>query len=78
MEFIISQQIALIDEINPKFKKKIGLNQKELAEILGVSASTIEARRKDGTGIEYINFGGRIIYPKVAIAEFLANRIKTM
>lgn len=77
MENIISQQIKIIDEINPKFKRKIGLNQKELAELLGVSASTLEARRKDGTGVEYVTLGGRIIYPKVKVAEYLTNTIKT-
>lgn len=73
----ITQQIKIIDEINPIFKKIIGLNQKQLAELLGVSSSTIEARRKDGTGIEYIELGGRIIYPKLKIAEFMTNTVKT-
>jgi DNA-binding XRE family transcriptional regulator len=70
---MIEEQIKIIDQINPKFKKKIGLNQKELADILGVSSSTIEARRKDGTGVEYIALGGRYIYPKIKIAEYMIN-----
>jgi DNA-binding XRE family transcriptional regulator len=77
MESIITQQIKMIDEINPKFKKKLGLNQKEVAETLGCSSSTLEARRREGTGIEWIQMGGRIIYPKIKIAEYLANTIKT-
>ncbi len=77
MNDFIKQQIDLIDSINPKFKKKLALNQKELSEILGCSSSTIEARRKDGTGIEYIQMGSRILYPKVKVAEFLSKTIKT-
>jgi len=73
----IEAEIKRIDDINPKYKKKMGLNQKEVAELLGVSASTLEARRKDGTGIEYVTMGGRIIYTKVKIAEFLSNTVKT-
>ena len=73
----IAEEIKRIDELNPKYKKKLGLKQKEVAELLGVSPSTLEARRKDGTGIEYIVMGGRIIYTKIKIAEFLANTIKT-
>jgi DNA-binding XRE family transcriptional regulator len=74
---IITQLIKMIDETDPKFKKKIGLNQREVAGTLGCSSSTLEARRKDGTGIEWIQMGGRIIYPKIKIAEYLANTIKT-
>lgn len=74
---IVSQQIKIIDEINPSFKKKIGLNQKQVAELLGCSSSTLEARRREGKGIEWIQMGGRIIYPKIKIAEYLANTIKT-
>lgn len=73
----ISHNLKIIDEINPKWKKKIGLNQKELSQILGCSASTLEARRKDGTGCEYISMGKRIIYPKLKVAEFLTETIKT-
>jgi DNA-binding XRE family transcriptional regulator len=77
MNELIKQQLDLIDSINPKFKKKVSLNQKELAEIIGVSPSTIETRRKEGVGIEYIQFGNRILYPKIKIAEFLAQTVKT-
>ncbi len=73
----IEIQIKMINEANPKFKKILGLNQKQTAELLGCSASTLEKRRKDGTGIEFIVMGSRIIYPKIKLAEFLAKTIKT-
>ena len=64
-----------MQQINKKkIKKILNLNSKQTAGILGVSASTVEAWRKQGIGIEYIEVGGRILYPKLKIAEFQANR----
>ena len=62
---------------NLGFEKILNLNSKQTAGILGVSASTVEAWRKQGIGIEYIEVGGRILYPKLKIAEFQANRKKS-
>ncbi|MCT7508700.1 helix-turn-helix domain-containing protein [Aliarcobacter cryaerophilus] len=63
---------------NLGFEKILNLNSKQTAGILGVSASTVEAWRKQGIGVDYIEVGGRILYPKLKIAEFQANRkIKT-
>ena len=60
------------------FEKKLNLNSKQTAEILGVSSSSVEAWRKQGIGVDYIEVGGRILYPKLKIAEFQAMRkIKT-
>ncbi|MDY0180581.1 helix-turn-helix domain-containing protein [Aliarcobacter skirrowii] len=59
---------------NLGFEKILNLNSKQTACILGVSASTVEAWRKQGIGIDYIEVGGRILYPKLAIAQFQANR----
>ncbi|WP_066356352.1 helix-turn-helix domain-containing protein [Aliarcobacter skirrowii] len=59
---------------NLGFEKILNLNSKQTASILGVSASTVEAWRKQGIGIDYIEVGGRILYPKLAIAQFQANR----
>ena len=59
---------------NLGYEKILNLNSRQTAGILGVSASTIEAWRKQGIGIEYIEVGGRILYPKLAIAQFQANR----
>ena len=60
------------------FEKKLNLNSKQTAQILGVSPSSVEAWRKQGIGVDYITVGGRILYPKLKIAEFQAMRkIKT-
>ena len=58
---------------NLGFEKILNLNSKQTAGILGVSASSIETWRKQGIGIDYIEVGGRILYPKLKIAEFQAN-----
>lgn len=76
---------AIIDQINqidPKFKKLIALNQKQTADTIGVSSSTLEGWRKNSLGPNYIkvNAGkrGRVIYPKTAIAEWLlSHSVKT-
>lgn len=69
-----------IQEINSYgFEKKMHLSTKELAKILGVSPSSIDNWRKQGISIDYIEIGSRILFPKRAIAEFLARkRIKTV
>ena len=68
--------IEQIDKLG--FEKKLNLNSKQTAQILGVSPSSIEAWRKQGIGVDYIEVGGRILYPKLKIAEFQAMRkIKT-
>ena len=78
MDEQVKKQLDLINKISQKVEKKLTLNQKELAQALGVSASTIEAKRKEGTGVEWIHFGDRILYSKLKVAEFLANsNIKT-
>ncbi len=64
-----------LNQINAMgFEKILNLNSKQTAQIIGVSASTIEAWRKQGIGIDFIEVGGRILYPKLKIAEFQANR----
>ena len=68
----IKQYMEQIDKLG--YEKILNLNSKQTASILGVSASTVEAWRKQGIGIEYIEVGGRILYPKLKIAEFQANR----
>gem|GEM_PF-4964250 len=61
------------------FKEKINLNARELAKVLGVSPSSIDNYRNQGLLFDHIQLGGRILYPKRAIAKFLANSIiKTM
>ena len=67
----IKQYMEQINNLG--FEKILNLNSKQTASILGVSSSSIEAWRKQGIGIDYIEVGGRILYPKLKIAEFQAN-----
>ncbi|MCG3667509.1 helix-turn-helix domain-containing protein [Aliarcobacter butzleri] len=72
----INMYIEQIDKLG--FEKKLNLNSKQTAEILGVSPSSVEAWRKQGIGVDYIEVGGRILYPKLKIAEFqVMRKIKT-
>lgn len=72
----IKQYIKQINEMG--YKDRLNLNAKQAASVLGVSASSIENWRKQGIGIDFVEIGGRILYPKLKIAEFQANRkVKT-
>lgn len=65
-----------IEEINSLgFKDKINLNVRETAKVLGVSPSSVDNYRKQGVAIDYIELGGRILYPKKAIGEFLVRSL---
>ena len=70
-----------LNKINPSYKNKLCLNQKQTAELLNVSDSTLENWRKAGIGPCYkkIENGkkGRVLYPKSAIIDWLNNTIKT-
>lgn len=45
---------------------------------MGGSPSSVETWRKQGIGVDYIEIGKRILYPKLKIAEFQAKRkVKT-
>lgn len=76
----ITQIIEEINKISLFHKKTIAFNQSQTAELLGVSSSTLENWRREGIGIEYIKAGngkrGRILYPKIKIAEYLSRTIK--
>ena len=73
----------IVDEINsldPKYKKIIALNQKQTAEAIGVSSSTLESWRKDAIGPEYKKMDnrgkskkGRVLYSKIAVAAWMVN-----
>lgn len=78
----ITQILEEINNISPKYKTLLVLNQKQTAEVLGVSSSTLESWRKEGVGPEYIKQGdpakkGRVMYPKTALAVWLSNTTKT-
>lgn len=68
----IKNYMQQIDEMG--YKDKLNLNSKQTAQIIGVSASSIETWRKQGIGIDYVQIGGRILYPKLKIAEFQINK----
>jgi len=72
------EEINLID---PSYKKLVCLNQKQTAEILGISSGSLENWRREGVGPAYkkIENGkrGRILYPKSAIVEWINQTIHT-
>lgn len=68
-EIVINLQ--LIDELG--FKDTLNLNLRQTAKVIGVTAPTIDNRRKQGF-IEALVVGGRILYPKIKIAEFQARK----
>jgi len=87
MQTTISENAAkILEEINnnPMFKKLICLNQRQAAEAIGVSSTTLILWRRDGFGPQYIKVEkggkrGRVLYPKTEIAEWLSrSTIKTM
>ncbi|MBS4069080.1 MAG: DNA-binding protein [Sulfurimonas sp.] len=70
----------IINEINnldPKYKKLIALNQKQTADAIGVSSSTMESWRRESVGPEYkkMDMGkkGRVLYSKIAVAAWMVN-----
>lgn len=84
MQTISNNAAKILEEINsnPVFKQLIILNQKQAAAILGVSSTTLINLRRDGLGPSYIKIErgkrGRVLYPKIEIAEWLSRTIKTM
>ena len=78
----ITQIIEEINKIDEKFKKLIALNQRQAANAIGVSSSTLESWRKEAIGPSYIKMNngkrGRVLYPKTALAEWLVSHsVKT-
>lgn len=75
----IEKIIADINQIdNGKYKNLIVLNQSQVSNIIGVSSSTLEKWRNEGIGIEWKKVGGRVLYPKLSIAQWLLQTIKTV
>jgi hypothetical protein len=72
----IIEDINQID--NGRYKNQIVLNQLQVSKIIGVSSSSLEKWRKEGIGIEWKKVGGRILYPKISIAKWLLQTIKTI
>ncbi len=74
----IEKYIKDINEMDPGFKKLITFNSKQLSLIIGVSASTISNWKREGVGCEYSVVGGRTLYTKRKIAEWLVlSNVKT-
>ncbi len=78
----ITHIIEEINKINPKFKQLITFSQKQTADAIGVSSSTLEDWRRKAIGPNYIKVDagkrGRVLYPKIAIAEWLlSHSVKT-
>ena len=85
MQSTIDENVAkILEEINnnPSFKKLICFNTRQASIAIGVSSSTLIVWRHEGLGPEYIKIErgkkGRILYPKIAIAQWLSRTIKTM
>lgn len=72
----IIEDINQID--NGKYKNQIVLNQSQLSSLIGVSCSTLERWRTENIGIEWKKVGGRVLYPKNSIAQWLVQTIKTI
>jgi D-Tyr-tRNAtyr deacylase len=76
---LIQNYIRLINQMG--YEKKLTLNESQVASIISASPSTLCGWRKQGLGPEYIKIAagkkGRVMYPKLALAEWLANTIKT-
>lgn len=73
----IRLMITEINNLDPKYKKLIALNQKQTADAIGVSSSTIESWRKESLGPEYKKMDtgkkGRVFYSKIAVAAWLVS-----
>lgn len=75
----LEEQIKInIDDINEAgYKNKLMLSSSDVAKILGVSPSTIEKWRREAIGPCYKTVGGRIMYPKREIANWMTETVKT-
>ncbi len=71
----ILQDLELLETENRKW-----LNTNELADYVTMSVEQLELWRRENYGPSYLKLGKRkVIYPKIAIADFIvANPIKTM
>jgi hypothetical protein len=64
--------------IFPKGYPSRGLNEKEVAKILGISLSTLRIHRHKGRGLPYYKIGKAVRYDPVDILNFLEeNKVST-
>lgn len=52
------------------------LTENDVAELFGVSKSTLENWRRHGTGPAYAHAGNCFFYPVKGVSAFLMNRVK--
>jgi predicted DNA-binding transcriptional regulator AlpA len=52
------------------------LNQDQVADLLGISARTLERYRVTGEGPPYIKLGRRVIYRWVIVEEWVESRLR--
>jgi hypothetical protein len=74
---IISQIVEQINTTLPECKNQIMLNEKQVSTILNCSPSTLFNYRKKGIGPEWKKPSRRVMYPKIKVAEFIADTITT-
>lgn len=78
----VARILEEINNSNPSFKKLICFNTRQASITIGVSSSTLIAWRHEGLGPSFIKIArgkrGRVLYPKIEIAEWLSRTIKTM
>lgn len=83
MDKEVMEQFEIIQQIVGKGKG--ALNTSEVAKLLGVSCSTIDAWRKQGIGITYLKPNlkleadkSRVLYPVIEVAKWIVrNSVKT-
>ena len=52
------------------------LTEEDLQLLVKAEASTVESWRKRGEGPAYVRAGNRFLYPRTAVAEWLAGRVR--
>lgn len=55
--------------------KKIMLTEEDLSEYFGVKKDTVRKWRITGNGPIYLKVGGRVMYPRKAVQDYVANRM---
>ncbi|WP_066351695.1 helix-turn-helix domain-containing protein [Aliarcobacter skirrowii] len=64
-----------IEEINKLgFENKLNLSVTETSKILGISRSHLHTLITKNIGLDYIELGNKILFPKKSIAEFQVNK----
>ncbi len=69
----------LADLVADRVAQRLGANDRrdnlstaEAAKMLGVSTATLESHRHRGIGLPYCRLGGRVIYRRADVEQYLA------